>query len=272
MHEGGFVGGNGFSKNGNLAAARLQITCPQGETGRRAPPVLSAHPTIRRMNETADDLLPSESLTEAISRYQIELPAEQIAALERYCRSLWEWNAQLNLTRHTAWDLFVARDLVDTLAFSQFLEEGESTLDVGTGGGVPGAPLAIVRPDLQVSLCESVAKKAKAVAEIVEESGLAIPVYHARAELLLPDNNFDALLVRAVAPLPKLLTWFQPHWQHFERLLVLKGPKWVEERATARERGLTRHVAIRKLHSYQSPTTGVESTLLGIWAKGEGSG
>ncbi|MCH8048033.1 MAG: 16S rRNA (guanine(527)-N(7))-methyltransferase RsmG [Planctomycetes bacterium] len=228
------------------------------------------------MTDATRDLPPSESLAEAISRFQIELPidltAEQIAALERYCRSLWEWNARLNLTRHTTWDLFVARDLVDTLVFARFLEEGENVLDVGTGGGVPGAPLAIVRPDLQVSLCESVAKKAKAVAAIVEESGLTIPVYHARAELLLPDHNFDALLVRAVAPLPKLLTWFEPHWQHFERLLVLKGPKWVEERATAGERGLTRHVAIRKLHSYQSPTTGVESTLLGIWAKGEGSG
>jgi 16S rRNA (guanine527-N7)-methyltransferase len=224
------------------------------------------------MNEPNHDIPPSTSLAEAISRAEIELPAEQVTALERYCLSLWEWNDRLNLTRHTSWDLFVGRDLVDTLAFARFIEEGESVLDVGTGGGVPGIPLTIVRPDLQVSLCDSVAKKAKAVAEIVEESGLIIPVYHGRAEDLLAEENFDALLIRAVAPLAKLLTWFEPHWQHFERLLVLKGPKWIEERAIANERGLTHNVAIRNLYSYQAPITGFESVLLGIWAKGEARG
>ena len=81
--------------------------------------------------------------------------------LERYCELLWEWNEKINLTRHTDYEKFVARDLVDSLAFAEFLEPGEKVLDVGSGGGVPGVVLAIVRPDLKVSLADSVGKKAK---------------------------------------------------------------------------------------------------------------
>ena len=84
-------------------------------------------------------------------------------------------------------------------------------LDVGTGGGVPGVVLAIVRPDIEVALCDSVAKKARAVTAIVEELGLAVRVFHARAQNVLMelDERFDTLVVRAVAPLAKLLRWLR---------------------------------------------------------------
>ena len=65
------------------------------------------------------------------------------------------------------------------------LDAGEKVLDVGTGGGVPGIVLAIVRPDLEVALCDSVAKKAKAAAEIVAELGLKVPVHHAPVQEVL---------------------------------------------------------------------------------------
>ena len=113
------------------------------------------------------------------------LPIEQVVQLENYCQRLWDWNAKINLTRHTDYEKFVARDLVDSLAFARFLERGERVMDVGTGGGVPGVVLAIVRPDLKIWLCESVGKKARVVAEIVRQLGLSAPVLHARAEDVL---------------------------------------------------------------------------------------
>ena len=64
--------------------------------------------------------------------------APQIARLEAYCRLLWDWNSKLNLTRHTDFEKFVTRDLTDSLVFARFLGQGETVLDVGTGGGVPG--------------------------------------------------------------------------------------------------------------------------------------
>jgi 16S rRNA (guanine527-N7)-methyltransferase len=210
---------------------------------------------------------PDENLANALARHGIELPADRIERLEQYCALLWEWNAKLNLTRHTDHEKFVARDLVDSLAFSRFLGPNERVLDVGSGGGVPGAVLAVLRDDLTIALCESVGKRAAALGDIVARLGLSIPVLHARAEDVLVQQRFDTLTVRAVARLAKLLEWFRPHWNSFHRLLALKGPSWLEERGEARHRGLMRDLALRKLLEYPLPGTQSNSVLLQISRK-----
>lgn len=213
---------------------------------------------------------PGDSLTSALARHAIELPPEQIEQLDRYRELLWMWNQRLNLTRHTDFEKFVTRDVVDTLALERFLDPGERVLDVGTGGGVPGVTLAIVRPDLAVSLCESVAKKARAVAAIVSELGIPIETDHTRAEQLLAEHTYDTLVARAVAPLYKLAMWFAPYWDSFRQLLVIKGPSWIEERNEARERGVLKSLELRKLLSYETPGTGAESVVLRLRPKEQG--
>jgi 16S rRNA (guanine527-N7)-methyltransferase len=210
---------------------------------------------------------PDETLAAALARHQIELPAAQVTLLDRYCELLWDWNTKINLTRHNDYEKFVSRDLIDSLAFAQFLAQGEKVLDVGTGGGVPGVVLAIVRNDLRITLSESIGKKARVVAEIVEQLGLSTPVVHGRAEDVLTKGHFDTLVIRAVARLKKLLEWFGPHWKAFDRLLVLKGPSWIEERGEARHYGLLHDLALRKLLTYPLPGTDSESVLLQICPK-----
>lgn len=210
----------------------------------------------------------SDSLADALARYGIELPADQIGLLEQYCHLLWQWNEKLNLTRHTDYDRFVSRDVVDTLQLSALLHEGEEVLDMGTGGGVPGVILAIVRPDLRVSLCESVAKKARAVDDIVQQLGLPISFFASRAEEVLDDLRFDATVARAVGPLWKMLKWLEPHWLSAGRLLAIKGPKWTEERKEARHRGLLAKLELRNAASYAMPGTESEGVILKIWRKG----
>ncbi len=209
-----------------------------------------------------DDTLPA-----ALARHALDLPPGPAEQLDRFCRLLWEWNEKLNLTRHTDYEKFVARDLVDSLAFAEFLGQGEKVLDVGTGGGVPGVVLAVLRPDLRMWLSEPIGKKARAAADIVARLGLSVPVHHGRAEDLVAIQPFNTLAVRAVARLPKLLEWFAPHWARFDRLLVLKGPAWVEERGEARHLGLMDRLALRKLKTYPLPGTESESVLLQICPK-----
>jgi len=210
---------------------------------------------------------PTTTLSDALERYEIELPADQVGQLERYCRLLWNWNEKLNLTRHTDFDKFVSRDLVDSWELSKLLAPGERVLDVGSGGGVPGVVLAILRPDLQLTLSESVGKKATVLQAIVRELGLPTPVQHTRAEQALGNARYDTLVARAVGPLWKMLQWFQPHWDAIGRLLAVKGPKWIEERGEARHRGLFRGLELRKIASYPLAGTNSESVILQIRPK-----
>ncbi|MBS0209955.1 MAG: 16S rRNA (guanine(527)-N(7))-methyltransferase RsmG [Planctomycetes bacterium] len=206
----------------------------------------------------------SPSLPAALAAHNIALPEDQIAQLADYCARLWDWNEKLNLTRHTDYEKFVARDVVDTLELSKALAADERVLDVGTGGGVPGVVLAIVRPDLHVALSESVGKKARAVADIVAGMKLSIHVHAGRAEDLLSEDYFDTLVARAVAPMHKLLRWFEPRWGSFGRLLLIKGPAWVEERSEARHMGSLRRLELRKVASWPVPGAESESVLLEI--------
>ena len=187
-----------------------------------------------------------------------------MASLDRYCKNLWKINESLNLTRHTNYDLFVRRDVIDSLQLEPFLESGDQVLDVGTGGGVPGVLLAIFRSDVVVTLCDSVEKKAVAVQSIVAKAGLNLEVFHGRAQDLVEVKPVDTLVARAVAPMKKMLTWLQPCWANFSQLLLIKGPRWVEERHEAKEKGLLDGLEIRKIAEYQTPGNDHPSVIVRI--------
>ena len=206
----------------------------------------------------------SESLDQVLQRHQLTLEADQILRLEQYCGLLWEWNSKLNLTRHTTYEKFVERDVTDSMQLADLLSKGERVLDIGTGGGVPGLVMAICRPDLRVSVCESTQKKARVVQAIVQELGLGVEVYACRAEEVLQLQTFDALVARGVASMAKILRWLAPYWEAFDRLLLIKGQRWIEERGEARHLGLLKSLELRKAATYHSRQSNVESVILSI--------
>jgi 16S rRNA (guanine527-N7)-methyltransferase len=210
----------------------------------------------------------TEELATALAATQITATPEQVELLDRYRRLLWLWNMRMNLTRHTTLEKFVGRDVVDSYELAKLLEKGARVLDVGTGGGVPGVVLAILRPDLSVGLSESTQKKARAVDAMVAELDLPVRVFPNRAEEVLEITTFDVLVARALAPLAKVLTWLRPHWEAFDELLMIKGPAWVEEREAARQTGLMKNLELRKAASYKAPITEAKSVILSLRRKG----
>lgn len=202
-------------------------------------------------------------------RLGLGIHPESFQRLAASAASLWLWNERLNLTRHTDVEKFVSRDVADAAAIALQLARGERVLDVGTGGGVPGVLLAILRPDLRVELCDSVAKKARAVREIVHEAGLSLPVHGAAGQAVVTaaaarGERFDTLVVRAVAPLVKLLSWFEPLAGDFGRLFVVKGPRWEEEKGEARHKGFAKKVMVRRIAAWPIRGSDNESVLLEI--------
>ena len=210
----------------------------------------------------------ARSIAEEVERLGLVVSPDSFQRLAAYAASLWLWNERLNLTRHTDAEKFVSRDVADAAAILPHLARGEHVLDVGTGGGVPGALLAILRPDLRVELCDSVAKKARAVGAIVKEAGLALPVHEAAGQVVVKaaarGERFDTLVVRAVAPLVKLLSWFEPIAGDFGRLLVVKGPRWEEEKGEARHKGFAKKVSVRRIAAWPIRGSDNESVLLEI--------
>lgn len=209
----------------------------------------------------------------ALEAHSVEL-AEPIALkLQQYARLMWDWNVKLNLTRHTTWELFVGRDLRDCLQLANLIEAGEEVLDLGSGNGIPGIPLALMRPDIEVGLAESVTKRAKVLSEIVAELGIPVAVYGARGEDLLEDFRFTTVVARAVGSIAKFCRWIEPHWTNVDRLLLVKGPKWVEERGDARHQGVLGGLELRRVASYPlGDDVDSEGAVLQIWPSGRTGG
>ncbi len=211
----------------------------------------------------------SRTLREALNKFHITLPESTIQTLDDYCDLLWIWNERLNLTRHETYDKFVARDLVDSMRIAARLQSGERVLDVGSGGGAPGLIIAILRPDVDIELCEATGKKATALGDMVEKLDLDVPVWNAKAQELLAQRRYHTLTVRAVGKIKYLLELFAKSWNNFTRLIMVKGPKWPDERGEARHYNLFNKLALRKIDEYEIPDDGHSSVLLQVCQKSD---
>lgn len=202
----------------------------------------------------------SQSLEEALIKHGLQLPSKTVHILSDYVELLWTWNEKLNLTRHTTYDKFVSRDLVDSIHLASLLQRGERVLDVGSGGGAPGLIVAILRPDVIVELCEATGKKATVLGEMSDKLGLDLKIWYSKAQNLVLERRFGTLTVRAVDRIYKLLEMFRASWFCFDRILMIKGPRWIEERAEARHHNMLNNLALRKLDEYKTLSSGEEFT------------
>jgi 16S rRNA (guanine527-N7)-methyltransferase len=126
------------------------------------------------------------------------------------------------------WD----RHLLNSAAVGELLDPGERVIDIGSGAGLPGIPLAIARPDLEVVLLEPMLRRSEFLTEAVAELGLAVEVVRGRAEDPWVRDRFgsrDAAVSRAVAALDKLAKWSMPLLRQDGRMVAIKGERAPEE-------------------------------------------
>jgi len=145
---------------------------------------------------------------EIILKYFPELNTEQINQFAQLEELYTFWNAQINVISRKDTDNFYTHHVLHSLGIAKVcaFKPGSSVLDIGTGGGFPGIPLAILFPETSFVLVDSIGKKIKVVNEVVLALGLTnVRAQHARAEEIKGD--FDFIVSRAVTQMPIFLTW-----------------------------------------------------------------
>lgn len=176
-----------------------------------------------------------------LSQLGLTVCNETVRQLADYLDALLTANQRINLTGIREPEQAWRRHIIDSLTLLPGLEplaDGAAVIDVGSGGGLPGMPLAIARPDLRFSLLEATGKKAGFLRQTAESLGLAhVRVQHNRAETLGQDaahrQQYDAAVCRAVGPMAELLEYTLPLIRVEGFLLAMKGPTLEAELAAA---------------------------------------
>src|SRR5437879_4071655 len=142
-------------------------------------------------------LLKNTKLKTGLSEMNLIMTDEQLSQLLVYLQLLQKWNKTYNLTAITDFDKMITHHLLDSLSVSPYIT-GDNIVDVGSGAGLPGIPLAIYFPDKKFTLIESVGKKTRFISNAVRELGLKnVDVVNVRAEEYQTPNVFDTMIARA---------------------------------------------------------------------------
>lgn len=177
-----------------------------------------------------------DKLKEALKELKIPVDEAMLNLYERYMEGILQWNEKINLTAIKDREEFVTKHFIDSLLCCNFPEYGnaESVIDIGTGAGFPGVPLAIISQDKEFVLADSLNKRLKVIDELTASLGLDnITTVHGRAEELAKNKKyrqkFDVCVSRAVANMAVLAEYCLPFIRVGGYLLAYKGPEAEKE-------------------------------------------
>lgn len=199
-------------------------------------------------------------LADGIQDMQLAVSPAQQEQLMDYLTLMFKWNSVYNLTSLRDPVQMVTHHLLDSLAAVPAFEDAKNVLDVGSGGGLPGVVLAIVRPDMKVSMIDTVHKKTAFLTQVKAELGLAnVTVYTMRVEQLQVSDKFDVITSRAFADLSDFVNWSSHLLAEGGRYIALKGtaPKDEQERVPAAWK-------VTQVEPLQVPRLGAERHLVFI--------
>ncbi len=205
----------------------------------------------------------ADVLKQGINRLKLGLGDDQVEKLLDYLALLNKWNSVYNLTSVRDPMQMVTLHVLDSLAAVPAFAGAQNVLDVGAGGGLPGMVLAISRPDMKVSMIDTVHKKTAFLNQVKAELGLAnVTVYTKRVEQLEVKTKFDVITSRAFADLSDFVNWSGHLLQEGGRFIALKGTAPAEER----ER-LPEPWKVQKLEPLEVPGLDAERHLVFIQAE-----
>jgi 16S rRNA (guanine527-N7)-methyltransferase len=199
-------------------------------------------------------------LAEGIAEMGLNVSPAQQEQLMDYLALMFKWNSVYNLTSLRDPMQMVTHHLLDSLAAVPAFAQARNVLDVGSGGGLPGIVLAIVRPDMKVSMIDTVHKKTAFLTQVKAELGLAnVTVYTARVEQLQVSDKFDVITSRAFADLSDFVNWSSHLLAEQGRYIALKGvaPQEEQQRLPAAWR-------VSGVEALQVPKLGAERHLVFI--------
>ncbi|MDU8885243.1 16S rRNA (guanine(527)-N(7))-methyltransferase RsmG [Yeosuana sp. MJ-SS3] len=171
-----------------------------------------------------------------ILKYFTNLTEDQIAKYKHLEALYQDWNLKINVVSRKDIDELYIRHVLHSLAIAKVIQfkDGSQIMDVGTGGGFPGIPLAIMFPECQFHLVDSIAKKLKVVDEVAEGLGLTnVHTTHSRVEDI--NETYDFIVSRAVAAMPTFVHWVKGKVSKKQKhdlkngILYLKGGDLAEE-------------------------------------------
>ena len=211
-------------------------------------------------------MMPLLALQQGLSQWKLDLSDEQMNALSCYLTLLDKWSQIYNLTAVRDGSRMVSYHVLDSLSLVPYLEGGGRMLDVGSGGGMPGIPIAIARPDLQVVLLDASHKKTTFLRQVVLELGLCnVEVMTLRVEAFHAPQKFDYITSRAFAGLADFVKMTSHLLADSGQYIAMKGVYPYAEIAL-----LPQEVVVSEVWSVVIPNLGAERHLVRLRLKGGG--
>ncbi|CAG21870.1 16S rRNA (guanine(527)-N(7))-methyltransferase RsmG [Photobacterium profundum] len=164
-----------------------------------------------------------QRLVQLIAQTELQVTEQQVQQLVGYVELLHKWNKAYNLTSVRDPNEMLVKHIMDSIVVSAHLQ-GENFIDVGTGPGLPGIPLAIMCPEKNFTLLDSLGKRIRFIKQVVHELKIAnVTPVQSRVEEFQPEQGFDGVISRAFASMNDMVSWCHHLPAENGHFLALKG-------------------------------------------------
>ena len=211
-------------------------------------------------------------LKEKVEKLNINLSDEELDAFYEYMQMILEWNQKINLTAIIEESEFILKHFVDSLTILKYIKQNDLIVDIGTGAGFPGIPLAIVNKENTFTLVDSLNKRINFLNEVKEKLKINnIETVHSRAEDFGQNNKyretFDIAVSRAVANLSVLVEYLLPLVKLNGKIICMKGTDLGEEIKEADYAIKQLGGEIKQIEEFCLPDTDIKRTIIIIEKK-----